>query len=107
MARKNASEEGAMRSSLSINGQITIPKAIRARLRIAYRDVVTFVCTREGEVKLVVDRSKPRAGPPAPGPQVFAGLGGKPRLHLRTDEFMRLLRAHDRTRSPTDSAPFL
>lgn len=107
MSKANAKPTGTLQSSVSINGQVTIPKAIRARLRIAYRDVVTFVCTREGDVKLVVSKASVRNPIVALPPRPFAGLHGKPRLHLRTDEFLRLLRAQDRATAPTEAAPFL
>ena len=107
MAKSNGKPIGTLQSTVSINGQVTIPKSIRARLKIAYRDTVTFVCTREGEVKLVVKKSSARNPILALPPKPFAALQGKPRLHLRTDEFMRLLRAQDRAKAPTETAPFL
>ena len=79
-----------MATTMTIKGQVTIPKKVRDALRLSPGDSVDFDVNREGQV--VVQR----AGlPPGRRRDRFEAARGKATVKWRTDELMALLRAAD------------
>ncbi|OGA22226.1 MAG: hypothetical protein A3H34_06625 [Betaproteobacteria bacterium RIFCSPLOWO2_02_FULL_67_19] len=80
-------------STLTIKGQVTIPKRLRDYLGLAPGDRVRFEYTEDGAVRIVAPRR--------PGPRKdrkvsrFASLRGARRTGMSTDEIMNLLRGYD------------
>lgn len=79
-----------MPTTMTIKGQVTIPKKVREALRLAPGDGVEFAVNADGEV--VVRRSGPRAQNP---PDRFSAARGRADVKWRTDELMALLRPAD------------
>ena len=86
-------------STLTIKGQVTIPKRLRDYLRLSPGDKVGFEYTEDGAVRIV--------GPRRPGPgrgrkaSRFAALRGARKTGMSTDEIMNLLRGYgDDARDP-------
>ncbi len=79
-----------MATTMTIKGQVTIPKKVREALRLSPGDAVDFEVNREGQV--VVQRVAPL---PRRGRDRFDAVRGKATLKWRTDELMALLRAAD------------
>ncbi len=79
-----------MATTMTIKGQVTIPKKVREALRLSPGDAVDFDVNREGQV--VVQRVTPL---PRRGRDRFEAARGKATVKWRTDELMALLRAAD------------
>ena len=79
-----------MATTMTIKGQVTIPKKVREALRLSPGDAVDFDVNREGQV--VVQRVALRPGRRR---DRFEAARGKATVKWRTDELMALLRAAD------------
>ena len=79
-----------MATTLTVKGQVTIPKRVRDALRLAPGDGVNFDVNRDGEV--VVNKAGAR---PASRRDRFESARGKAQVKWRTDELMALLRGSD------------
>lgn len=79
-----------MANTMTIKGQVTIPKRVRDALRLAPGDRVEFAVGHEGQV--VVQKS---GGAPAPARDRFEAARGKAEVRWRSDELMALLRGGD------------
>lgn len=76
-----------MGTTLTVKGQVTIPKKVRDALDLAPGSQVEFVVNREGEVILQkAARPKPRRS------DRFDAARGKAQVKWRSDELMALLR---------------
>jgi antitoxin PrlF len=82
-----------MDSTMTVKGQVTIPKAMREFLDIAPGDKVEFAYLEDGGIRVSPAKPAPRAGRQARGR--FAALRGRIKLDARTDDLMRLLRGYD------------
>ena len=79
-----------MATTLTIKGQVTIPKPIRDALDLSPGCAVEFAVNPAGEVVLhKVDQ------PRKPAQDRFAAARGKADVPWRTDELMALLRGDD------------
>ena len=80
-------------STLTIKGQVTIPKRVRDYLGLSPGDKVRFEYTEDGAVRIMPPRE------PAQGkgrkPSRFAALRGTRKTGMSTDEIMNLLRGYD------------
>ena len=81
-----------MDSTVTIKGQITIPKAMRDYLKLEPGDKVNFSYLETGAVRIEPAR-RPRQGK-RPKSR-FAELRGRAVKGTRTDDLMRLLRGYD------------
>jgi antitoxin PrlF len=81
-----------MKSTITVKGQVTIPKAMRDSLGLAPGDQVAFAYSKDGAIR--VSAAAPRKGTRATKSR-FAAVRGKLKLGARTDELMRLLRGYD------------
>jgi len=81
-----------MQSTITVKGQVTIPKAMRQYLRLAPGDAVAFAYLEDGGVRL--SPATPRKGGKAPRSR-FAAVRGRLKSTRRTDELMQLLRGYD------------
>ena len=79
-----------MPTTMTVKGQVTIPKKVRDALKLAPGDAVDFDVNREGHV--VVHKTGRRT--PARRDR-FAAARGKAQVKWRTDELMALLRGAD------------
>lgn len=79
-----------MATTMTVKGQVTIPKRVRDALRLAPGDAVDFDVNREGQV--VVHKAGAR---PASKRDRFESARGKAQIKWRTDELMALLRGTD------------
>ena len=79
-----------MATTMTVKGQVTIPKKVREALRLSPGDAVDFDVNREGQV--VVQRA---ALHPGRRRDRFEAARGKATVKWRTDELMALLRAAD------------
>lgn len=79
-----------MASTMTVKGQVTIPKTVREALRLAPGDDVDFDVNREGQV--VVRKAGARS---AGKRDRFESARGKAQVKWRTDELMALLRGRD------------
>ncbi len=84
-----------MATTMTVKGQVTIPKKVRDALRLAPGDGVEFGVNREGQV--VVHKAGSRAASKAHGPKRdrFEAARGKAQVKWRTDDLMALLRGED------------
>lgn len=82
----------AMNSTVTVKGQITIPKAMRQYLGLAPGDQVAFAYLDDGGIRITA--VAPRKAAKAPRSR-FAAVRGRLKLGARTDELMRLLRGYD------------
>lgn len=80
-----------MDSTVTIKGQVTIPKAMRDYLHLEPGDKVVFSYLESGAVRLEPAK-RPRA---AKRRSRFAALRGRAVKGVRTGELMRLLRGYD------------
>ena len=76
-----------MSTTLTVKGQVTIPKKVRDALRLAAGDQVDFDVNGEGEV--VVRKAGGRTGGKR---DRFELARGKAQVKWRTDDLMALLR---------------
>ena len=72
-----------MRETITSEGQVTLPKAVRDRLGLAAGDAVTFEWTPDGRVTMARAERLPGR---------FAALRGTADAGLTTDEIMALSR---------------
>ena len=79
-----------MATTMTVKGQVTIPKKVRDALGLSPGDDVDFDVNREGQV--VVQRVGSR---PARRRDRFESARGRATVKWRTDELMALLRAAD------------
>ena len=79
-----------MSTTMTVKGQVTIPKKVREALRLSPGDAVDFDVNREGQV--VVQKVGSRA---ASGRDRFELARGKAQIKWRTDDLMALLRGPD------------
>lgn len=80
-----------MPTTLTIKGQVTIPKQIRDALGLTPGTPIDFAVNREGEVVLHKARS-PRARALKAPPDRFETARGKADVKWRTQDLMALLR---------------
>lgn len=76
-----------MATTLTVKGQVTIPKRVRDALHLSPGDRVEFNVNREGQV--VVNKAMTKA---AVRKNRFEAVRGKAQVKWRTDELMALLR---------------
>ena len=79
-----------MATTMTVKGQVTIPKKVRDALHLSPGDGVDFDVNREGQV--VVQRAGSRR---ARRRDRFESARGKATVKWRTDELMALLRTAD------------
>ncbi len=79
-------------STLTIKGQVTIPKRLRDYLGLSPGDKVGFEYTEDGAVRIVAPR-KPGKGKRRNASR-FAALRGTRKTGMSTDEIMNLLRGY-------------
>ena len=79
-----------MATTLTVKGQVTIPKKVRDALRLLPGDAVDFEVNRAGQV--VVQKVAAR---PDRRRDRFEAARGKATVKWRTDDLMALLRAAD------------
>jgi len=82
-----------MGSTMTVKGQVTIPKAMREFLNLAPGDKVEFAYLADGGVR--VEAARPARASGRRGKSRFAALRGRLALDARTDDLMRLLRGYD------------
>jgi AbrB family looped-hinge helix DNA binding protein len=80
-----------MSTTLTVKGQVTIPKHIRDALGLAPGSAVDFAVNRDGQV--VVHKAASAQGKAAkPQPDRFDAARGKADVKWRTQDLMALLR---------------
>ena len=79
-----------MPTTMTVKGQVTIPKKVRDALRLSPGDGVEFDVNRAGEV--VVNKADGKA---ASKRDRFESARGKAQVKWRTNELMELLRSAD------------
>lgn len=79
-----------MATTMTIKGQVTIPKKVREALHLSPGDGVDFDVNREGQVIVVKSGSIPIRKR-----DCFESARGKAQVTWRTDELMALLRGAD------------
>lgn len=77
-----------MATTLTVKGQVTIPKQVRDALALSAGSQVEFVVNRAGEVVLR-KAGRMRGGPAR---DRFSAARGKAQVKWRSDELMALLR---------------
>ncbi|MEW6169016.1 MAG: type II toxin-antitoxin system PrlF family antitoxin [Pseudomonadota bacterium] len=76
-----------MATTMTVKGQVTIPKKVRDALKLAPGDRVDFEVNPDGEI--VVRKAGARGAKKA---DRFEAMRGKAQVKWRTDELMALLR---------------
>ena len=79
-----------MSTTITVKGQVTIPKKVRDALHLAPGDQVDFEVNADGDV--VVRKAGGRAGGKR---DRFESVRGKAQVKWRTDDLMALLRGPD------------
>jgi AbrB family looped-hinge helix DNA binding protein len=79
-----------MATTMTVKGQVTIPKKVREALRLSPGDGVEFDVNSDGQV--VVHKAGRR---PARRRDRFESARGRAQVKWRTDELMALLRGAD------------
>ena len=79
-----------MATTITVKGQVTIPKKVRDSLRLSPGDGVEFNVNREGQV--IVHKA---GGKTANKRDRFEAAHGKAQVKWRTDKLMALLRGTD------------
>ena len=79
-----------MATTMTVKGQVTIPKKVREALRLTPGDGVDFDVNREGQVVVRKAGVRPRSARDR-----FDAARGKAQVKWRTDELMDLLRGTD------------
>ncbi len=79
-----------MATTMTVKGQVTIPKKVRDALRLAPGDGVDFDVNQEGQI--VVQKAGARHTSKR---DRFESARGKAQIKWRTDELMALLRGVD------------
>lgn len=80
-----------MATTLTVKGQVTIPKPFRDYLGLAAGDPVEFEFADDGSVRLRGGRTKPAKAKPGK----FSRLVGVNKRGQRTERLMALLRGYD------------
>ena len=83
-----------MATTITVKGQVTIPKQVRNSLRLSPGDGVEFNVNRDGEV-IVHKAVIKSAAKPARKRDRFDAARGKAEVKWRTDKLMALLRGTD------------
>jgi AbrB family looped-hinge helix DNA binding protein len=83
--------ELGMATTMTVKGQVTIPKKVRDALRLSPGDGVDFDVNRDGQVVV----HKAGGARPAAKRDRFESARGKAQVKWRTDELMALLRGTD------------
>ena len=81
-----------MTTTLTVKGQVTIPKQIRDALGLAPGSAVDFAVNREGQVVLHKAEGQTDKGGTKPKPDRFDAARGKADAKWRTQDLMALLR---------------
>jgi len=81
-----------MTSTLTVKGQVTIPKQIRDALGLAPGSAVDFAVNREGQLVLQKAGDSKGKGAAQPQPDRFDAARGKADVQWRTQDLMALLR---------------
>jgi AbrB family looped-hinge helix DNA binding protein len=84
-----------MTTTMTIKGQVTIPKNVREALGLAPGDGVAFDVSREGHVVVHKAGSRATRGARTVKRDRFEAARGKAQVPWRTDELMALLRDAD------------
>jgi AbrB family looped-hinge helix DNA binding protein len=79
-----------MSTTMTVKGQVTIPKKVRDALRLAPGDAVDFEVGQDGQIVVRKTGAKPRSARDR-----FDAARGKAQIKWRTDELMALLRDTD------------
>lgn len=79
-----------MTTTLTVKGQVTIPKRIRVALGLAPGDGVSFEVSRDGQVVVSKAGAKPTGRRDR-----FESARGKAQVKWRTEDLMALLRGDD------------
>ena len=79
-----------MATTLTVKGQVTIPKKVREALRLSAGDSVDFAVNAEGQI--VVHKAGAKT---ASKRDRFESARGKAEVKWRTDKLMALLRGKD------------
>jgi antitoxin PrlF len=79
-----------MTTTMTVKGQVTIPKKVRDALRLSPGDGVDFTVNRDGQV--IVQKAGPRT---AKRRDRFEAVRGTAQVKWRTDDLMALLRGRD------------
>lgn len=82
-----------MATTMTVKGQVTIPKKVREALRLSPGDGVEFEVSPQGQI-VVQKAGGKTAGSGRPRDR-FEALRGKAQVKWRTDELMALLRGAD------------
>jgi AbrB family looped-hinge helix DNA binding protein len=77
-----------MPTTLTVKGQVTIPKQIRDALNLKPGSQLDFAVNKDGQVVL-----RKIGGKPARNTDRFEAIRGKAEIRWRTDDLMALLRA--------------
>lgn len=80
-----------MATTMTVKGQVTIPKKVRDALRLVPGDSVDFDVNREGQIVV----NKAGAGRPSGKKDRFESARGTAQVKWRTDDLMKLLRGTD------------
>jgi AbrB family looped-hinge helix DNA binding protein len=84
-----------MPTTMTIKGQVTIPKQVRQSLRLIPGDGVEFAVNPAGQI-VVHKAGRPATGQAAGSKRDrFAAARGKAQVKWRTDDLMALLRGAD------------
>lgn len=81
-----------MSTTLTVKGQVTIPKQIRDALGLTPGSAVNFALNREGQVVLHKAAGSKGKGVAKPQPDRFDAARGKANVKWRTQDLMALLR---------------
>jgi AbrB family looped-hinge helix DNA binding protein len=81
-----------MGTTLTVKGQVTIPKPIRDALGLTPGSAVDFAVNRDGQIVLHKADGRRGQGAARPRPDRFDAARGKADVKWRTQELMALLR---------------
>jgi AbrB family looped-hinge helix DNA binding protein len=84
-----------MATTLTIKGQVTIPKRVRDALRLLPGDGVEFGANEQGQIVVHKAGSRAAGKTQATKRDRFEAARGKAQAQWRTDELMALLRGAD------------
>lgn len=81
-------------STLTIKGQVTIPKRLRDYLGLSPGDKIRFECTEDGAVYIVAARIPGQGKSKGRKASRFAALRGTRKTGMSTDKIMNQLRGY-------------